>query len=383
MGENGRVKRAQAVVDHAALTHNLGVVAKTVAPADLMLVVKADAYGHGAVSVARTARAHGIGWLGVALPSEALELRRAGDTGRMLAWLYPPQDDDVADCVAADVDLSVSSLSMLDQVRAAAKDAGRRARIQLKVDTGLSRNGCPIGDWPELVAAAAKAQAGGDVEVVGLWSHFANGDLPEHPSVAGQLAVFDEADGIAAAHGIEPQLRHMSNSPAGFLIPAARFDLVRAGISAYGVSPTAPGFTAARGLRAVMTLEARVVIVKTIPPGQSVSYGSTWTATRPTRLALVPVGYADGIPRIARGAHVLVGGRQQPVVGRVAMDQFVVALDDDVHVREGDRVVVFGDASTGAPTADDWGIASASIGYEVVTRIGPRVPRVHVEGGHG
>lgn len=371
------MRRASAVIDHAAIASNLGVIRAAAGSADVMAVVKADAYGHGMVPVARTARACGIDWLGVAFPVEALRLRAAGDRGRILAWLYAPQDDDITACIAQGVDLSVGSLAMLEQVVGAARLAGVRARVQAKADTGLSRNGAVAADWPALVGALAAAQAAGHIEVVGVWSHLANADVRGCPSVTEQQQAFDQAVDAMTAAGLEPQLRHLANSPATFLAPSTHYDLVRCGITSYGVSPAEPGLPAQLGLRAAMTLTARVAMVKVIPAGQAVSYGRTWTASAPTRVALVPLGYADGIPRSAAGAEVRIGSARHPVVGRVAMDQFVVAIGDDEPVREGDLVTVFGDAGTGAPTADDWGAASGSIGYEIVTRIGERVEREH------
>lgn len=376
------MRRATALIDHGAIAANLDVIRAVAAGADVMTVVKADAYGHGLIPVARTAREAGISWLGVAFPFEALALREAGDTERILAWLYAPEDDELAACLAGDVDISVGSIAMLEQVQGAAARAGVRARIHVKADTGLSRNGCVAAEWPDLVAAVAKAQADGQIELVGVWSHLANADLPGDESVGAQQRAFDAALDVVADAGLQPQVRHLANSPATFLAPGTHYDLVRCGIATYGVSPAKPGFCAEHGLRAVMTLTARVAMVKEIPAGQSVSYGSTWTASSPTRLALVPVGYADGIPRVAQGATVQINGGRHPVVGRVAMDQLVVALEgpasgNDGAVTVGDLVTVFGDAGTGAPTADDWGTASGSIGYEVVTRIGSRVIREH------
>lgn len=371
------MRRATAVIDHGAIAANLSVIRSAAGSADVMAVVKADAYGHGIVPVARTARSTGINWLGVAFPFEALALRSAGDTGRILAWLFSPDDDALIACIEQDVDVSVGSLAMLEQVLGAAKASGRRARLHVKADTGLSRNGCLPADLPALVDAVAKAQANGLVELVGTWSHLANADVVDDPSVMQQQVAFDHAVSVFEARGLTPQMRHLANSPATFLAPSTHYDLVRCGIAMYGVSAAGADFCSTFGLRAAMTLSATVAMIKRVPAGQSVSYGSLWTAPADTRLALVPLGYADGIPRAAMGALVLVGGRLQPVVGRVAMDQFVVALDDDCSVSEGDEVVVFGDAASGAPTADDWGHASNSIGYEIVTRLGARVERDH------
>lgn len=372
------MRRATAVIDHAAIAANLGAVAAAAEGAAVMAVVKADAYGHGAVEVARTVREAGAPWLGVALPSEALALRAAGDTGRMLAWLYPPGDPDLAACVAAGVDLGVGSATMLDEVRAAARSAGAVARVHAKADTGLSRNGCLPGEWPALVASLAAAQAAGEIELVGAWSHLANADLPGHPSIAAQRALFDEACEALAAAGLAPAVRHLANSAAALGDPACRYDLVRSGIALYGVDHADAGSAARAGLRAAMTVTASIAMLKRIPAGWSVSYGSAWTADRPTRIALLPLGYADGLPRAASGrAEVLIAGRRQPVVGRIAMDQCMVAIDDDLEVREGDEAIVLGDPGTGAASATEWAEAAGTIGYEIVTRMGPRLPREH------
>ncbi len=370
--DNDVVMRAQALVDRDAIRHNLSVVRAAVGERPLMAIVKADAYGHGAVEVARTARGAGVEWLGLALPSEALALRAAGDAGRMLAWLWTPGDPDVAACVAADVDLSVSSAWALAEIVAAARAASQVARVQLKVDTGLSRNGVPPGEWDEVVTAARRAVEAGAIEITGIWSHLANADLPGHASVGEQRTALLAAVEVARGAGVGPGLVHLANSPAALAHPDCALDLVRVGIAMYGVSPLDHGSAARLGLRPAMTLRAAVAHVKQLPAGTSVSYGHAWTADRPTQVALVPVGYADGIPRTAQGAWVRINGQRCPVLGRIAMDQFVVQAD--ATVRPGDEVVVFGTD----PTADDWAQAAGTIGYEIVTRIGSRVPRAYV-----
>lgn len=375
--------RASAVVDLAAVAGNVVHLAALAPAGGMMAVVKADGYGHGMLPVARTAREAGADWLGVALPSEALALRAAGDTGRLLAWLFVPGDPDIDACVAADVDLSVSGETALAQIVAAARATGQRARIHLKIDTGLSRSGCPSDRWDELVALAAGQQAAGLVEVVGIWSHLAAADEPGHPATASQIAAFDDALARAADGGIDPRVRHLANTAGLLAHPRTHYDLVRCGIGVYGLTPgPLLGTPADLGLRPAMTLRSAVALVKRIPAGAGVSYGLAWTAPTDTTVALVPVGYADGIPRVVSGARMLVGGRQRPVVGRVAMDQVVVDLGDD-GAAPGDPVVVFGPGDDGEPTAEDWAAAAGTIGYEIVTRIGPRVPREYVVGYDG
>ena len=372
--------RAEAVIDLAAVRSNLAVFEAAVGGPQVMAVVKADAYGHGMARIAQEARSIGIPWLGVALLSEARALRQSGDTGRLLAWLWAPGDPDLESCVASDVDISVSSLWALAEVAEHAQRVGVRARVHLKVDTGLSRNGASVDDWAGLVSAAREAQDAGAIEVVGVWSHLANADLPGDSSVDDQRAQFEAASAVAIDSGLDPEVRHLANTAAALGYPDTRYDLVRLGIGMYGVPPSTPGSAAALGLTSVMTLRSRLALVKTIPAGQSVSYGSSWTAQRATRVGLVPLGYADGVPRSASGrAEVLVAGVRCPVIGRIAMDQFVIAINDRIDdARTGDEVVVFGDEASGAPTADDWAVASDSIGYEIVTRVSGRVPRRYV-----
>ena len=372
--------RAEAVVDLTAIRRNLEVVGAAVGAAEVMAVVKANAYGHGLVPIAQEARAAGIPWLGVALLSEARILREAGDTGSILAWLWTPGDPDLDFCLDAGVDISVASIWALDEVATRAATRGLTARVHLKVDTGLSRSGVGLDDWIPVVQAAAALQGSRRIEVISVWSHLANADQRDPESVRVQREAYEIALQAAAGVGLTPRLRHLANTPAALGHPDTRYVLVRIGIGMYGVAPTTPGSARALGLTSAMTLRAELALVKQIATGQSVSYGSTWTAQESTRLGLVPVGYGDGIPRAAGNrAAVLVAGARCPVVGRIAMDQFVVELmGAAADARAGDEVIVFGDESSGAPTADEWAQASDSIGYEVVTRIGDRVPRRYV-----
>jgi len=385
----------EAVVDLDAVRANIAGLAAQVAPAEVMAVVKANAYGHGAVPVARAALEAGASWLGVAFLDEAFELRDAGITAPVLAWLHGP-DALFAEAIERDIELGVSSIDQLRRVadaaahvaasRASASSTASRtptaaaapAAVHLKIDTGLSRNGVPPEEWADAVAFAAVLEGQGRIRVRGVFSHLANTDADADRA---QLEAFEEALAAASAAGLKPEVRHLASTAAAVRLPASRFDLVRVGIGTYGIPPYGDGTTAADlGLRPVMTLRACVAAVRRVEAGVGVSYSHTWRAERPTTLALVPLGYADGIPRHASSrAEVLLAGRRRPVVGRIAMDQFVVDVGDD-EVAVGDDVVLFGDPATGAPSADDWADAADTIGYEIVTRVGQRVPRTF---GHG
>ncbi|MFJ4963086.1 alanine racemase [Streptomyces sp. NPDC088729] len=370
--------RARAEIDLDALRANVRVLRERAAGAQLMAVLKSDAYGHGALPCARAAREAGATWLGTATPQEALALRAGGLDGRVLCWLWTPGGP-WAEAIEADVDVSVSALWALREVVAVAGAVGRTARIHLKADTGLGRNGCRPADWPVLVTEALAAEKAGRVRIAGLWSHFACADEPGHPSIAAQLGVFRDMVAYAEKEGVEPEVRHLANSPATLTLPEAHFDLVRTGIAMYGISPSPElGTPADLGLRPVMTLAASLALVKDAPAGHGVSYGHHYTTPADTTLGLIPVGYADGVPRHASGrGPVLVGGRTRTVAGRVAMDQFVVDLGGD-RPEPGAEAVLFGPGDRGEPSVEDWAVAADTIGYEIVTRIGSRVPRVYV-----
>ena len=380
-GTDGHPTRAWAEIDLVALRSNVRALRERAAGAELMAVVKAEAYGHGMIPCARAAQAAGATWLGTATPQEALALRAAGLGGPVLCWLWTPGGP-WREAVAADIDVSVSGLWALREVTEAARAVGRPARIHLKADTGLGRAGCQPADWPALLAAVREARDAGLVEAVGVWSHFACADEPGHPSIAAQLEAFRTAIALMEAAGLPPRVRHIANSPALLTVPDAAFDLVRPGVAMYGISPVPQlGGPADFGLRPVMTLEAELSLVKQVPGGHGVSYGHHYVTPGPTTLGLIPLGYADGIPRHASGtAPVLVAGKWRTVAGRVAMDQFVVDLGGDTPA-PGDHAVLFGPGDRGEPTAEDWARAAGTIAYEIVTRIGSRVPRVYVDGG--
>ncbi|MGW1889410.1 alanine racemase [Streptomyces sp. NPDC002004] len=381
MSESGTL-RARAEIDLAALRENVRALRAHAPTAEFMAVVKADGYGHGAIPCARAALDAGATWVGTATPEEALALRAAGigpDRARVMCWLWTPGGPWRAG-IDAGLDMSVSGMWALREVTAAAREAGRPAMIQLKVDTGLGRNGCQPADWPELVGESLRAEAEGLVRVTGLWSHFACADEPGHPSIDAQLAVFREMVSYAEDQGVRPDVRHIANSPGTLTRPDTHFDLVRPGIAMYGISPSPElGTPADFGLRPVMTLSASLALVKHVPGGHGVSYGHHYVTPGETTLGLVPLGYGDGIPRHASGTGpVLVGGKWRTVAGRVAMDQFVVDLGGD-ELPAGAEAVLFGPGDRGEPTAEDWAQAAGTIAYEIVTRISPRVPRVYVD----
>jgi alanine racemase len=377
---SAEVRRPEIVVDLAAIRRNVGILRDLVAPdgSDVMVVVKADGYGHGMVESARAAREAGAPWLGVATIDEAVRLREAGDTGRLLCWLTVPGDDWSA-AIDRDVDVTAYSVAELDEIRSAAGRAP--ARVQLKIDTGLSRGGSTADLWPDVLAAARAGEADGVWTVTGIWSHFACSDEPEHPANAAQERAFRDALAGAEQAGRRPAVPHHATSAAASRRPSSRSDLVRCGIASYGRDP-APGLTPDLGLEPAMTVASPLALTKDLAAGASVSYGHTWTAPEATRVGLVPLGYGDGVPRHAGNtAEVWVGGKRRAVRGRICMDQFVVDLDHDDDAAAGDEVVLFGPGTSGEPTADDWARACGTIHYEIVTRIGGRLNRRYTGAG--
>ncbi|WP_353951066.1 alanine racemase [Knoellia sp. S7-12] len=372
---------AWVTIDLDAISDNVRELDRRSPGAEVMAVVKADAYGHGLVPSARAAVAGGATWLAVAQLNEALQLRAAGVTTPLLTWLFVPGVDFGA-AIDADIDISVAAPWALDGVVAAARERGRPARVHVKVDTGLARNGALGQGWTELIAALGPVVAEGAVEVIGVWSHFALADAPQHPTVLTQRERFVEAAAELERAGIRPQLRHLANSAATLTNPDAHFDMVRPGLAVYGLSPV-PDLGAPQdfGLREAMRVTARLALVKQASVGQGVSYGHIYTTPADTTLGLVPVGYADGIPRHAGNVGpVKVGDRRLTVAGRVCMDQFVLDLGAGYAGGAGDEVVILGRGVDDEPTAQDWAVAIDTINYEIVTRMSDRLPRVFVGG---
>ena len=410
---------SRAVIDLGAIAHNGSLLAQA-AGVPWMAVVKADAYGHGLGPVALTALSAGASWLGVAQLAEALTLRSlldeagvprpagepSGRAPRVLTWLLPvmdparaaAQDSPLRAALAADLDLSVSSLSQLDALLAAVRAQGIPARLHLKVDTGMSRGGAMEEDLPALAAALKRAVDEGTVDVVGLWSHLSRADEPTSGSTEEHLERYRGAERIVREAGLNPPIHHLAATGGLLWHPGARMDLVRVGIGLYGLSPDPCVATSAElGLRPAMRLESALVQVKRIDAGQAVSYGGTWSAPADRWVGLVPLGYSDGVPRAAGSAGpVGVGSIMTSIVGRVCMDQVVIDLGparDETGVpllapaAVGDTVVLWGAPDTAGeeavPTADEWARACGTINYEIVTRLGARVPRCYVGGQSG
>ena len=361
--------RAEALVDLSAIKYNVELL-KKMAGTKLLAVVKADAYGHGLVPVAKAAISAGADYLGVALLEEAVALREAGITAPILAWLVQPGSD-FAQAIELDIEIAAASLKALAEISAAS--SGKKAKVHLEVDTGMTRGGF-LSEWEELSAEHLK-----NIEIVGIFSHFARADEPGQQQNSDQLNRFNEMVSHLHSLGFTNVIRHLSNSAATLKDHASAFDMVRTGIAMYGLSPDVRtlGDSKSLGLRPAMQLRAALYLVKDVPADTPVGYGATERTSGETKLGVVAMGYADGIPRVARTAGIWSAGRRAPIIGRVSMDQFVVDLGPESKATSGDWVVLFGNGSHGEYTADDWGAASASINYEIVTRIGPRVPRIY------
>ena len=367
-----------AYVDLAAIRHNVKVLQNLAKNSEVMAVVKADAYGHGLVPVAKAARQGGATWLGTALLEEAISLRNSGDSGRILTWLGSPNDK-WQECIDLGIDISVSSIEIASGVIKAAKKIGKKAKIHIKVDTGLGRNGVMPNDLADLTSLLEEATANGLVEVVAVWTHFALADAPSSPTIAKQLEVLDASFKFVESRGFKNLMKHAANSAATLTSPHTHFDLVRPGIAVYGITPGGEvGKASEYGLRPAMTLKAQAALVKDVPAGHGISYGAEYVTKQNTKIALIPLGYADGIPRIAGNkGPVLANGKKFSVAGRVCMDQFVIDIGD-LDFSTGDEVILFGDPAQNEPDVEEWAKASQSIGYEIVTRLGSRVPRIYL-----
>ena len=367
-----------AYVDLAAIRHNVKVLQNLAKNSEVMAVVKADAYGHGLIPVAKAARQGGATWLGTALLEEAISLRNSGDSGRILTWLGSPNDK-WQECIDLGIDVSVTSIEIASEVIKAAKKIGKKAKIHIKVDTGLGRNGVMPNDLADLTSLLEEATANGLVEVVAVWTHFALADAPSSPTIAKQLEVLDASFKFVESRGFKNLMKHAANSAATLTSPHTHFDLVRPGIAVYGITPGGEvGKASEFGLRPAMTLKAQAALVKDVPAGHGISYGAEYVTKQNTKIALIPLGYADGIPRIAGNkGPVLANGKKFSVAGRVCMDQFVIDIGD-LDFSTGDEVILFGDPAQNEPDVEEWAKASQSIGYEIVTRLGSRVPRIYL-----
>jgi alanine racemase len=369
---------AEAVVDLGAVQHNVRVLREHASRAQVMAVVKADGYGHGAVEVARAALAAGAAELGVATVDEALALRAAGLNAPVLAWLHPPGID-FGPALLADVQIAVSSLRQLDELLAAVRRTGRTASVTLKVDTGLNRNGVPVAQYPTMLTALGRAIAEDAIRLRGLMSHMVYADQPNNPINDLQAQRFTDILALTRDHKVPFEVAHLSNSSATMTRPELAFDMVRPGIALYGLSPVPT--LGDMGLMPAMTVKCTVALVKSIRAGEGVSYGHTWIAQQDTTVALMPIGYADGVFRSLGGRlEVQINGRRRPGVGRVCMDQFLVDLGTGpVDVADGDEAILFGPGTRGEPTAQEWADLLDTIHYEVVTSPRGRIIRTYRE----
>ena len=369
-----------ASIDLDAIADNVAVLRERAGSAAVMTVVKADGYGHGATEVARAALDAGAAELGVATVAEAVQLRQAGITAPVLAWLHPPGTD-FAPALQAGIQIAVSSPRQLADLLDAVSRTGCQATVTVKTDTGLNRNGVGESDYPAVLDGLRRARADDAVRVRGLMSHLAHGDDPEHPFNDEQARRLAARAALARDYGLEFEVVHLSNSPATMTRPDLAFDMVRPGLATYGLSPVPE--RGDLGLRPAMTVTCPVTMLRPVTAGESVSYGHTWTAARDTTLALIPAGYADGVFRLlSNRMQVSINGRRYPNVGRVCMDQFVVDLGPEaVDVAEGDQAVLFGPGDHGEPTAQEWADLLGTISYEVVTSPRRRIARAYTHGG--
>ena len=371
------MSRARAEINLAAITLNLKFI-KSKTSAQVLAVVKADAYGHGLLDVAKAAEKAGADWLGTALLEEGIALRNGGITKPIISWLTPIGED-FRTAINLDIDLSVSSIELLNEVILVGKSINKVPRVHIEIDTGMNRGGFG-DDWGLLLPEIVKAVKANEIKAIGIWSHFARADEPNEVMNKTQLDEFTQKVKQLNDAGVSPEFIHIANSAASLSNEAAHKNIVRWGIGLYGLSPDVinMGDSKSLGLKPAMKLFAKLQLVKAVKASQSVGYGGTAITKSDTKLGVVTLGYADGVPRNANNsAGIFVAGKRAPIIGRVSMDQFVVDLGADSLAKTGDEVIVFGDGSQGEYTIDEWAKACGTINYEIVTRIGVRVPRIY------
>jgi len=371
------MSRASAEINLSAITQNFKSI-KSRTNADVLAVVKADAYGHGLIPVSKALEEAGANWFGTALLEEAINLRKAGILKPIISWLTP-LGEDFKSAIDLDIDLGIPSIDLLDEVIKAASLTGKTARIHLEIDTGMSRGGV-LSEWDQLIKSVLVGVNLKQLKVIGIWSHFARADEPDELMNQEQLSLFEEKVNQAKAAGIDAQFIHIANSAALFTNKSTHKNIIRSGIALFGLSPDIKtiGDSSSLGLKPAMKLKAKLNLVKEVKAGSSVGYGGTAVLKSDTKLGVVALGYADGIPRSTNNlAGVFVDKKRAPIIGRVSMDQFVVDLGITSTAKTGDEVIVFGDGSSGEYTVDEWAKAANTINYEIITRIGPRVPRIY------
>ena len=371
------MSRASVEINLSAITQNFKSI-KSRTTADVLAVVKADAYGHGLIPVSKALEEAGADWFGTALLEEAINLRKAGILKPIISWLTP-LGEDFKSAIDLDIDLGIPSIDLLDEVIKTASLTGKTARIHLEIDTGMSRGGV-LSEWDQLIKSVLAGVNLKQLKVIGIWSHFARADEPDELMNQEQLSLFEEKVNQAKAAGIDAQFIHIANSAALFTNKSAHKNIIRSGIALFGLSPDVKtiGDSSSLGLKPAMKLKAKLNLVKEVKAGSSVGYGGTAVLKSDTKLGVVALGYADGIPRSTNNlAGVFVDKKRAPIIGRVSMDQFVVDLGITSTAKTGDEVIVFGDGSSGEYTVDEWAKAANTINYEIITRIGPRVPRIY------
>lgn len=371
------MSRARAEINLAAIADNLKII-KSKTSAQVLAVVKADAYGHGLINVAKAAQQAGADWLGTALVEEGIALRNGGITKPIISWLTPIGED-FKTAINLDIDLSVSSIELLNEIISVGKSLNKIPRVHIEIDTGMNRGGFG-DDWGEALPEIAKAVKASQIKAIGIWSHFARADEPNEVMNKTQLDLFNQKVKQLNDAGVNPEFIHIANSAAALSNKTAHKNIIRWGIGLYGLSPDVSnmGDSNSLGLKSAMKLFAKLQLVKSVKAGQSVGYGGTAVTKADTKLGVITLGYADGIPRNASNlAGIFVAGKRAPLIGRVSMDQFVVDLGSNSLAKTGDEVIVFGDGSGGEYTIDEWAKACGTINYEIVTRIGVRVPRIY------
>jgi len=361
---------ATLTVDHAAIARNTArILERSGVP--LMAIVKADAFGHGAVEVARTVLDAGATWLGVATVEEALELRAGDIHAPVFAWLVDPWTD-LESAIFARITLSCANVETLRAIENAALALGITADVHLELDTGMARGGSTPELWPALCAEAALVERSGGVRVTGIWSHLALATVPSSDSVTPQLEAIFAAQRVAARAGLSAQLVHLANSAAVFAHPTAALSMVRVGAALYGID-TVSGV--ASGCEPAMRLTSRVTQLRAVAADVGVGYLHSYRTTAPTTLALVPLGYGDGVPRsLSHGGSVSIGAGRFPIRGSISMDQLVVEVDATVAL--GDEVVLLGSADRGEPTAAEWAALVGTVPHEILTGFGRRITRL-------
>jgi len=353
-------------IDPQAIAQNTRHIADRTGAA-VLAVVKADGFGHGDAALA--ALRSGATWLGVTSIDEALPFRWRGIDAPMLSWLNPV-DADFAAAIRHDIDLAVPSLRHLASIQAAAQRVGGVAQVHLHLDSGMSRDGIDRAEWNTLCELARLGEAAGLLKVRGLMSHLARADHPGDPATRHQTLLFDNAVRATRHRGLNPSLVHLAATAATLTDARTHFGMVRVGAGLYGIDPSH-----STRLRGAMTLSAPVTLVRDVPAGTGVGYGLDYRTDRRTRLALLPIGYADGVPRrLDPRAEVQLNGRRVRVAGTVSMDQVVLDVGD-LSVATGDRATLFGPGDHHEPTLADWAGWAGTIEHELVTRIGPRVSR--------